>query len=102
MAATGKQASVAQPTAAAAQIQEGQPVPKKPARKKTAFDQSIESGERMRNAFVRTRHLTGYRSLSDYICAIIDQESGRLEELYNDGQPFDPEPTGVPRGRPVG
>jgi hypothetical protein len=69
--------------------------------KKTAFHQSEEAGARMRSAFLATRHLTGYQTLSEFICAIIDRECTELENQYNDGEPFTVDPNSIPRGRPV-
>lgn len=68
---------------------------------KTAFVQSPEDGERMRASYLATRHLTGHRTLSDFIAYAVNEEVRRLEEQYNNGQQFAPDPAGIPRGRPV-
>jgi outer membrane biosynthesis protein TonB len=68
---------------------------------KTAFVQSLEDGERMRAGYLATRHLTGHRTLSDFIAYAVNEEVRRLEEQYNNGQRFAPDPAGIPRGRPV-
>lgn len=70
--------------------------------KKVGFYQPEDAGDRMRAAFIATRHLTGYRTLSDFICSVVEAEVQQLEERYNEGKPFATEPNGVPRGRPIG
>ncbi|MBG6191723.1 hypothetical protein IWX64_002690 [Arthrobacter sp. CAN_A212] len=79
------------------------PVTKSPEDKpvKDSFYHSKESHRRLRSTYLETRHLTKYKSLSDFISSLIDQECTRLEELYNDGEPFSTDPNEMPRGRPV-
>lgn len=69
---------------------------------KVGFYQPREEGDAMRAAFIATRHITKHRTLSDFICSIVAAEVARLEKEYNDGEPFETEPNGVPRGRPIG
>lgn len=83
-----------------------QPAPEPPAAekktyRKTSFFQSQESGSRMRSAYMATRHLTGSRTLSDFILAAVEREVEALEKRYNDGNVFDADPGSVPRGRPL-
>lgn len=68
---------------------------------KDSFYHSKESHRRLRSTYLETRHLTKYKSLSDFISSLIDQECTRLEELYNNGEPFSTDPNEMPRGRPV-
>ncbi len=94
------------PTAEQVQAPVQQPAPEPPtaekkAYRKTSFFQSKESGSRMRSAYVATRHLTGYRTLSDFILAAVEREVEALEKRYNDGNVFDADPGSVPRGRPL-
>jgi Centromere-binding protein ParB C-terminal len=80
------------------------PEPSEPEKKKyrkTSFFQSKESGARMRSAYIATRHLTGYRTLSDFILAAVEREVGALERQYNGGNLFTADPGTVPRGRPL-
>lgn len=76
-------------------------VPEKKAYRKTSFFQSKESGARMRSAYMATRHLTGSRTLSDFILAAVEREVEALERQYNDGNLFTADPNSVPRGRPL-
>lgn len=69
--------------------------------RKTSFFQSQESGSRMRSAYMATRHLTGYRTLSDFILAAVEREVEALEKAHNEGNVFDADPGSVPRGRPL-
>lgn len=69
---------------------------------KVGFYQPREEGDAMRAAFIATRHITKHRTLSDFICTIVAAEVARLEKEYNGGEPFETEPDGVPRGRPIG
>jgi hypothetical protein len=57
--------------------------------------------ERVRNPYGPTSRLEGHRSLSDLAERALDAEVTRLEEKYNDGQPFPPDEIGIPRGRPL-
>jgi hypothetical protein len=69
--------------------------------RKTSFFQSKESGARMRSAYMATRHLTGSRTLSDFILAAVEREVEALERQYNEGNLFTADPGSVPRGRPL-
>ena len=78
--------------------------PEQPAKKmyrKTSFFQSKESGSRMRSAYMATRHLTGFRTLSEFILAAVEREVEALEGRYNGGERFTVDPNSVPRGRPL-
>jgi hypothetical protein len=80
------------------------PEPSEPEKKKyrkTSFFQSKESGARMRSAYMATRHLTGSRTLSDFILAAVEREVEALERQYNEGNLFTADPGSVPRGRPL-
>nr|WP_225668940.1 hypothetical protein [Arthrobacter sp. 260] len=98
-------AVVAEAAAAAAPPTEvvAPPATKSPEDKpvKDSFYHSKESHRRLRSTYLETRHLTKYKSLSDFISSLIDQECTRLEELYNNGEPFSTDPNEMPRGRPV-
>jgi hypothetical protein len=88
------------------QVQLRQPAPEPPVvekkrYRKTSFFQSRESGARMRSAYMATRHLTGSRTLSDFILAAVEREVEALERQYNGGDRFTADPDSVPRGRPL-
>lgn len=88
------------------QVQLRQPAPEPPAPakkvyRKTSFFQSMESGSRMRSAYMATRHLTAHRTLSDFILAAVEREVEALEQQYNNGDQFTADPGSVPRGRPL-
>ena len=86
------------------QLRQSPPEPEQPAKKmyrKTSFFQSKESGSRMRSAYMATRHLTGARTLSDFILAAVEREVEALEGRYNGGEQFTADPNSVPRGRPL-
>lgn len=68
--------------------------------KKASYYEPIELGKRMRRAYNATKYVEGHDSLSDFIVRLIEQECQRLEDLYNDGQPFEGD-NAVPKGRPV-
>ncbi|MGO4806997.1 hypothetical protein AB4089_17945 [Arthrobacter sp. 2MCAF15] len=85
-------------------LQQPAPEPAEPEKKKyrkTSFFQSKESGARMRSAYMATRHLTGSRTLSDFILAAVEREVEALERQYNEGNLFTADPGSVPRGRPL-
>ncbi|WP_246527399.1 ParB family protein [Pseudarthrobacter albicanus] len=77
------------------------PAAEKKMYRKTSFFQSKESGARMRSAYMATRHLTGSRTLSDFILAAVEREVEALERQYNEGNLFTADPGSVPRGRPL-
>jgi hypothetical protein len=56
----------------------------------------------MRRTYNETRPLIRYKTLSEFICAAVETECARLEDLYNNGEPYEGDPTDVPKGRPVG
>jgi len=68
--------------------------------KKASYYEPIELGKRMRRAYNATKYVEGHDSLSDFIVRLIEQECQRLEDLYNDGKPFEGD-NAVPKGRPV-
>jgi hypothetical protein len=76
--------------------------PAKDAGVKVGFYQPRDAGEQMRAAFLATRHITKYKTLSDFICSVLEAEVHRLQTEYNNGEPFESEPDSIPRGRPVG
>ncbi|MGM7774430.1 ParB family protein [Arthrobacter sp. KNU-44] len=80
---------------------EPEPAPVKKAYRKTSFFQSKESGSRMRAAYMATRHLTGSRTLSEFILSAVEREVEALERAHNSGNEFAVDPGGVPRGRPL-
>ncbi|WP_427019400.1 ParB family protein (plasmid) [Pseudarthrobacter sp. P1] len=82
------------------QVQQPPAAPKKEYRK-TSFFQTRDSGARMRSAYMATRHLTGKRTLSDFILAAVEREVAELERAHNNGNQFDTDPDTVPRGRPL-
>lgn len=86
------------------QLRQSAPETEQPAKKmyrKTSFFQSKQSGSRMRSAYMATRHLTGARTLSDFILAAVEREVEALEQRYNGGDQFTADPNSVPRGRPL-
>lgn len=93
-------------TPPAQQVQLRQPAPEPPVvekkvYRKTSFFQTKESGARMRSAYMATRHLTGARTLSDFILVAVEREVEALERQYNGGNLFTADPDSVPRGRPL-
>lgn len=70
-------------------------------KKKMGFWVSEDIVDRIRNAYGPTSRLEGHRSLSDLAARALETEAARLEEKYNDGQPFPPDEIGIPRGRPL-
>lgn len=72
------------------------------ARKITVYQQEEDSA-RMRGAMVATIPYEGLTTLSAFVQSAIDEKVARLEEKYNNGEPFPPVGTGViPTGRPMG
>lgn len=72
-------------------------------RHKVSFYQDEDDTARVRAAILHTNHLEGPRSLSEFIHHAVMAEVRRLEERYNDGEPW----PGVgarelPQGRPMG
>lgn len=70
-------------------------------KKKMGFWVSQDIVDRIRNAYGPTSRLEGHRSLSDLAARALETEAARLEEKYNDGEPFPPDEIGIPRGRPL-
>lgn len=69
---------------------------------KASFYQSKADTERMRAAYLNTKGATGYGSLSEFICAAINEKVAGLEETHNEGHPWEPLVAGrIPRGKPV-
>lgn len=61
---------------------------------------SEELAGRARAAFWSTAHLTGVKSLSDWVAGAIEAQLERDEALYNGGSRFEPlEPGSIPTGR---
>ncbi len=55
---------------------------------------------RARAAFWATAHLTGTRSLSEWVAEAIAEKLQRSETAFNQGNPYTPVPTGtIPTGR---
>jgi len=72
-------------------------------RHKVSFYQDEEDTARVRAAIVNTNHLEGPRTLSKFINQAVMAEVRRLEELYNDGQPWPSVGAReLPQGRPMG
>lgn len=70
---------------------------------KVGYYQAPDDMARARAAFDWTRPREGHRSLSDFIAHAVLREVERLEQLYNDGEPWPPlDPGQLPSGRPVG
>lgn len=57
---------------------------------------------RIRAAYRATAAAEGHRSFSDLIAALLDVEATRLEQRYNNGQPFTGGEHALPPGRPLG
>lgn len=77
------------------------PKPKHPP--KVSFYQDQADTQRMRGAIRVAMAQEGSRGLSDFIHRAVMLEVERLEQRYNDGQPFDPAVAGeLPQGRPMG
>lgn len=53
-----------------------------------------EDADRLRGAVEATRNLGGYRSLNEFVSAVVMKEVSRLEQEHNDGQPW----TGITAG----
>jgi len=53
-----------------------------------------EDADRLRGAVEATRSPHGYRSLNEFVSAVVMNEVSRLEQEHNDGQPW----TGVTAG----
>lgn len=71
--------------------------------KKTSFYQHEENASRMRAAYLNTQLHTGYRSLSEFINAAIDEKVSSLELTYNDGNHWPPlGAREIPQGKPLG
>lgn len=57
---------------------------------------------RIRAAYRATSVVEGRRSFSDLVTAVLAAEAERLEERYNNGQPFSGGEQALPAGRPLG
>lgn len=72
-------------------------------RHKVSIYQDPDFTDRMRGALTYTIPQEGPRTLSDFINKAIEAEVERLENTYNDGQPFPPVGAkGIAQGRPMG
>ena len=72
-------------------------------RHKVSFYQDEDDTARVRAAIHHTNHLEGPRSLSEFITRAVMTEVNRLEDKYNDGQPWPGVGArGLPQGRPMG
>ncbi len=107
--ATGEPASVPEPaTAEAAPARQPEPpLPAKGERKKyppkVSFYQQPADTARLRAALLHTQADEGPRSLSQFINQAVMTEVQRLENKYNDGQPWRPVGSReLPQGRPMG
>lgn len=61
-----------------------------------------EEMERLRPAFLATRHLTGYETLTDLVTTVVMAEVRTLQEDFNSGLPFPPAEAGeIPQGKPL-
>lgn len=67
---------------------------------KTSIRHKASKARRLRATYIATMRIHRRRSLSDWLSDVLDAECARLEELYNDGQPFDDDPE-LPKGRPL-
>lgn len=57
---------------------------------------------RLRTAYTLTHVQERRHTFSEFIAAALDAEIERLEQQYNDGEPFPDTESGVVRGRPLG
>lgn len=62
----------------------------------------IDVRARIRAAYRASASAEGHRSFSDLITALLDAEATRLEQRYNNGQPFTGGEHALPPGRPLG
>lgn len=62
----------------------------------------VDVRARIRAAYRATGAAEGHRSFSDLIAALLDVEATRLEQRYNNGQPFTGGEHALPPGRPLG
>jgi hypothetical protein len=70
---------------------------------KVGYYQDPDDVARARAAYEWTRLQENHRSFSDLIAAALMREVARLEEKYNNGQPWPPvEPGHIPTGKPLG
>ncbi len=70
--------------------------------KKVGFYLDDETADRMRAAVVAAMHFEGHQGMSAYLKSLIVKDAERLEQLYNNGEPFPPVQKGHLRGRPIG
>ena len=70
---------------------------------KVSFYQDPEDSRRLRAAYRHNLAHSEDRSLSDFINRVVMAEVQRLEDTFNNGQPFAGGQAGdVPKGRPLG
>ena len=68
---------------------------------KVSFYQEPEDTARLRGAVLHTMIAEGHRSLSQFVIRAVMKEVQRLEEKYNDGEPFPAVAANeMPQGRP--
>lgn len=71
--------------------------------KKVGFWQPPERTDRLRAAYFRTRHLTGARSLTEFIDQAVMARVAELEAQHNGGAQFPPMGPGeIGTGKPMG
>lgn len=93
-----KATEAAEETAGGAQSQKPKKYPPK-----MSIYQDPEDTDRIRGAIIHTMGQEGYRTLSQFVNGAVMEEVRRLEEKYNNGQPFPPvSAKGFPKGRPMG
>lgn len=95
-------ADVAAPAPAAQPAPAARKKPEKEALKKTGFWQTPEQWARTRSTYDSTRHLTGHRTMDQYLTAAVEMYDQFNEEKFNGGKPFESDPFGIPKGRPLG
>lgn len=70
-------------------------------RRKMSFAPTLDEHDRIRSAFMSTRHLTRYATLNDFLRAVVLEECTRLEDEHNDGAAFEWTEAEIPKGRPL-
>jgi hypothetical protein len=70
-------------------------------RRKMSFAPTQDEHDRIRSAFMSTRHHTRYATLNDFLRAVVLDECARLEDEHNDGAEFDWKEAEIPKGRPL-
>ena len=70
-------------------------------RRKMSFAPTQDEHDRIRSAFMSTRHHTRYATLNDFLRAVVLEECARLEDEHNGGAEFDWKEAEIPKGRPL-